>query len=693
MTATFVLQQLPIDVVGAIGTEQSLSSILTAALGPNAGGYAEFWIAYEGASYLQSNDFSYWNTSDPVVTSLSENGADIGASTDDDFNQLYVTSAQLSSCTLNIGNDIAPVVFVTVPVATGGGWPPTEYIQFEINVVAPGLQSPTAADGAPKPSDIVASAERFASLYSGVLNDNDCGFIAGDIAAAAGATMDDGVSESTDPTQNMSAGFWRVVYRGSDPNPVADWQTLVQPGDIVRMAWAAGGQHTTTILAVNADGSITVFDNADANSSGQEDIGIHTANYDLLTIPTSVTIFRLSSDDLYLINGIENEILNGSLFNNEFDAVSGDIVNCGPNDDVVDVGSGNITINGGGGLDTAVLSNDRSSYTVTRSDLITTVSGPDGTDTIKSVGSLQFADSTMPLLSAPDDFFDAGTSDLLFQNTSGVYAIWKTNGTSVIGGGNAGSPGSGWTFRDAGNFSTGGNSDILFENTNSAYALWDMNGTAVAGIVTFGNPGAGWSLEGIGDFYGDGYGDILFENTSNSYAIWQTNGASIVAGGNVGSPGSGWTFAGIGNFNTGINSDILFENSGGAYALWDMSGTSVSNVVTLGSPGAGWTFKGIGNFDGTGQGDILFENTAGDYAIWETNGTSVVGGGNLGSPGSNWSFAAIGDYNGDGKSDILFQSTSGSSTSYAAWEMNGVSLASVATFGSPGSGWTLQRSG
>jgi hypothetical protein len=115
--------------------------------------------------------------------------------------------------------------------------------------------------------------------------------------------------------------------------------------------------------------------------------------------------------------------------------------------------------------------------------------------------------------------------------------------------------------------------------------------------------------------------------------------------------------------------------------------------VTLGSPGAGWTFKGIGNFDGTGQGDILFENTAGDYAIWETNGTSVIAGGNLGSPGSTWSFAAIGDYNGDGKSDILFESTSGSSTSYAAWEMNGTSLASVATFGTPGSGWTLQRGG
>jgi hypothetical protein len=124
-----------------------------------------------------------------------------------------------------------------------------------------------------------------------------------------------------------------------------------------------------------------------------------------------------------------------------------------------------------------------------------------------------------------------------------------------------------------------------------------------------------------------------------------------------------------------------------------MSGTSVANVVTLGGPGAGWTFEGIGDFYGNGNADVLFENTAGNYAIWETNGTSVIGGGNLGSPGGTWSFAAIGDYNGDGKSDILFESTSGGVTSYAAWEMNGTAVANVATFGTPGPGWTLQHTG
>jgi hypothetical protein len=288
----------------------------------------------------------------------------------------------------------------------------------------------------------------------------------------------------------------------------------------------------------------------------------------------------------------------------------------------------------------------------------------------------------------PEDFVGAGTSDLLFQNTAGSYASWETNGGSVIGGGNIGSPGTGWSFEDTGYFDDSKNSDILFENTGGTYADWEMNGTSVSGVVTLGNPGAGWSFMGVGDFNGDGYGDILFENSGGSYGVWQTNGTSVTGSGNIGSPGPGWTFAAVGYLDTGANSDVLFENTAGAYAVWDMNGLSINAVVTLGSPGAGWTFEGIGDFYGNGSADLLFQNTAGSYAIWETNGSSVIGGGNLGSPGSGWSFAGIGDYIGNGTSDILFSSTAGT---YAAWEMNGTTIANVVTFGSPGPSWMLQH--
>jgi hypothetical protein len=306
--------------------------------------------------------------------------------------------------------------------------------------------------------------------------------------------------------------------------------------------------------------------------------------------------------------------------------------------------------------------------------------------------------------SAPADFYGNGFSDLLFQNTAGGYGIWQTNGTAVIASGSVGNPnsgsggspgpGPGWSEIGTADFNTGANSDILFENTGGTYALWDMNGPSVSNVVTFGNPGAGWSFAGIGDFFGGNNADILFENTTGNYAIWETNGSAVTGVSNVANnPGPGWSVAGIGDFNTGTDNDILFESTAGSYALWDMNGGTVSSVATLGNPGTGWNFEGIGNFDGSGQGDILFQNTGGSYAIWETNGTAVSSVGTLGSPGAGWSFGAIGDYNGDGTSDILFQNSSAGATTYAAWEMNGTTIANVANFGSPGAGWALQHTG
>ena len=42
------------------------------------------------------------------------------------------------------------------------------------------------------------------------------------------------------------------------------------------------------------------------------------------------------------------------------------------------------------------------------------------------------------------DFNEDGTRDILWQNDSGVVAIWVMNGTAVIGGGSLGNPGPSW---------------------------------------------------------------------------------------------------------------------------------------------------------------------------------------------------------------------------------------------------------
>ncbi|HTQ14972.1 MAG TPA: calcium-binding protein [Rhizomicrobium sp.] len=353
---------LPTAVFAAAGSTVNLSTILDDTFGAHAsyGGYNEFWIAYYGASTLSSWDFSYWDLGNPQVTKWLINGNDIGP----DFgNQRFIDLASLPMVSLKAGNDIGDLAYVTVPVAfdksTGS---PTEYQQFSVITVDPSMMSSDADDGAPTPQDIVDSAERFAAAYTGVPNDNDCHKIACALSAAVGAAFDDDVTYSLDPAENQSNGFWRVVYRGSDPNPVTDWQTLVHPGDIVRMGWQGGGQHTTTVLAVNGDGSIRVFDNADYDSHGTEIIGIHDVNYYLDTIPDTITIYRLDPNDLYLINGTGlGESLAGTSFNDQIFGLGGpdklygetgnDVLQGGAGSDVLVGGPGADKLSGGAGRD------------------------------------------------------------------------------------------------------------------------------------------------------------------------------------------------------------------------------------------------------------------------------------------------------------------------------------------------------
>ena len=111
------------------------------------------------------------------------------------------------------------------------------------------------------------------------------------------------------------------------------------------------------------------------------------------------------------------------------------------------------------------------------------------------------------------DFDGDGYSDILWQNTGGEVAIWKMNGTSVIGGG-LGNRGPSWHAIATGHFYATGHSDILWQNTNGKVVIWEMNGTNVVGGGSLGNPGPSGHVIGTGDYYGNGYSDIVFQNTS-----------------------------------------------------------------------------------------------------------------------------------------------------------------------------------
>ncbi|MGA9866357.1 MAG: hypothetical protein WBQ75_07920, partial [Acetobacteraceae bacterium] len=347
-TPTVQIEQpsMPVPLVATVGTQVSLESLLTQAFGTVPSEYTQFGLSYMNGPDMHDYDWSYWTLGDKQVTPWVVGGTIVPGLPTYPYlppnpPTTTVDAANLGSVTLRMGNNIGPDTFLTIPVG-GTATDPTALLTYYIQPIDPAVLSPTAYSGIVNPSDIVASAERLAAYYTGIPNDNDCGFIGDAVAAAAGAAMPY-EDLSTDPSANVSGGFWRVVYRASDyTNPVQNWSTLVEPGDIVRMAWGGGndGQHTTTIVAKNADGSLLVYDNAAPT------ISLHDATYWTETLPSSITIYRLDPNHQYLITGSSaTEFLQGSVYNN-----------------LIQPGGGADTITGGAGQneiqDTAFRLND-----------------------------------------------------------------------------------------------------------------------------------------------------------------------------------------------------------------------------------------------------------------------------------------------------------------------------------------------
>lgn len=114
-------------------------------------------------------------------------------------------------------------------------------------------------------------------------------------------------------------------------------------------------------------------------------------------------------------------------------------------DDLLTGGAGNDEIDGGFGFDTAVFSGPRSAYVITNSNGTTTVTGPDGTDSLVNIDRLRFSDgftdvTGQPLLPALDGTLRAdvltGTAQAdSINGGDGADLILGLAGDDVINGG------------------------------------------------------------------------------------------------------------------------------------------------------------------------------------------------------------------------------------------------------------------
>jgi Ca2+-binding RTX toxin-like protein len=376
MSTPTLLDSLPISVTGQIGSQISLLEVLKATYGDQMlGNISSIQIAYRDNDFFthkmvgnvevarSSNEiFSYWDPKNAHDTTVSLNGHDIGGSGAASFNLTTINSANFANTMIHVGNNIMPNVYIEVTMAGANGHIVSQQelnmATLPSNLDSVSIQANRVAhSGAPTAADVVAAAEHVAAVEAGVVNHNDCHFIAQDIAALAGAPLDQMTQNVMDPSQNESGGFWRVQALGSDASPLNNWQSQVQAGDIVRMGWSSGGFHTATVTAgVNADGKhpgmIEVVDNADTGGK----IGEHWVNYQSITDPTSITIYRLSADHMNLIDGSKDnnaDTILGTGWNDLMKAGNGgDTLKGGDGNDHLIGGNGNDTLQGGNGNDT-----------------------------------------------------------------------------------------------------------------------------------------------------------------------------------------------------------------------------------------------------------------------------------------------------------------------------------------------------
>jgi hypothetical protein len=291
---------LPVPAAAAAGGSVSLGSLLSAAFGTSyVASLPDFQLW--SASPADMQYFSYWDPSNPALPYWTVNGTLVAPD-----NLEAVLASDLAGVQYVSGNAIWDQAELQVPAAFDELGNPTFYVKYSLPNFAPQFAQPSLYSGHPTPQDVVNAASAFATAYTGVPNTEDCWNIAAEVASAAGAAMGQ-MTGSTDPQSNQAAGFWRIEYAApQDGSAIANWSTLVQAGDIMRIGWASGGPHSFTILApLDQNGDITVFDNVYYASPGSyEAIGIHTAQYWTQTNPNDISIYRLDPNDLYLIDNI-----------------------------------------------------------------------------------------------------------------------------------------------------------------------------------------------------------------------------------------------------------------------------------------------------------------------------------------------------------------------------------------------------
>jgi Ca2+-binding RTX toxin-like protein len=353
-------------------------------------------------------------------------------------------------------------------------------------------------------------------------------------------------------------------------------------------------------------------------------------------------------------------------------------------DDALNGLGGDDIIQGGGGWDTAIYSASRGGYSISKSGTTTTVSGPDGTDTLTGVERLQFSDVLVKTGPSALDLNADNKSDILLRDhNTGALRFWQIDGTQTTADVSYANSASWRVAGSSGDYNGDGKSDALLRNVDTgALVILQMNGTQIGATGSFAQS-ANWAVAGAaGDYNGDGKSDMLLRNADTGQLLmFQMNGTQIGAVQTFNNSAN-WGLVGVeGDYNGDGKSDLLLRNADtGTLVMLQMNGTEISAVQSFDNS-ANWAVVGsAGDYNGDGKSDLLLRNAdTGTLVMLQMNGTQIGAVQSYGNS-ANWSVVGggRGDYNGDGKSDIMLQNRD--TGALTQLQMNGTQLAGAQSY-------------
>lgn len=285
------------------------------------------------------------------------------------------------------------------------------------------------------------------------------------------------------------------------------------------------------------------------------------------------------------LNGTTNaDIINGLAGNDVISGLAGaDTLNGGDGDDTVNGGGGNDAIDGGAGTDVAVFTGNRAAYQLSEAGGVTTITGPDGVDTLVNVERLRFADGDYTITGAP--------IITTVNGTAGPDALEGTAGADIINGGGGNDVLRGGTGNDTINGGDGLDTAV-FTGLAASYAI----GSGPGGTVTVTGPDGVDVLSGVERVRFDDAAYVLasgyrfFEGTANADTLTGTGGSDEMrgqAGDDIINAGGGddYLIGGLGNDTIDGGAGIDTAVFSGSITSYGLSTTETGGLRLSGADG------------------------------------------------------------------------------------------------------------